>query len=66
MPALVENSQQRRTIFMSKRIYVQEIGDPEDKLVFIEFVGLAHDLVIESVVKQFKDRGFDVMWGANN
>ena len=51
---------------MSKRIYVQEIGDPEDKLVFIEFVGLAHDLVIESVVKQFKDRGFDVMWGANN
>ena len=51
---------------MSKRIYVQEIGKPEDKLIFIEFVGLPHDLVIESVVNQFKSKGFDVMWGANN
>jgi len=48
---------------MSKRIHVQEIGNPQDKLIFIEFVGLPHDLVIEAVVKQFRDRGFDVMWG---
>ena len=51
---------------MSKRIYVQEIGNPEDKLIFIEFVGFAHELTINAVVEQFKSKGFDVMWGANN
>jgi hypothetical protein len=51
---------------MYKKIYVQEIGKPEDKLIFIEFVGLPHNEVINSVVSQFKEKGFEVMWGVNN
>lgn len=51
---------------MSKRIYIQEIGNPVDKLIFIEFVGPSHDLIIKAIVDAFKERGYDVVWGVNN
>lgn len=51
---------------MSKRIFIQEIGKPENKLLFIEFVGPSHDLIIEAVTDAFKKRGYDVIWGVNN
>lgn len=51
---------------MSKRIHIQEIGNPENKLLFIEFAGPSHDLIIKSITDAFKERGYDVIWGVNN